>query len=127
MLSFKTSATLLGCGIDSEQIERFARLELEGTEPPSLIYSRNEIDHCLNLPDSFIGFCAAFCCKEALFKALKEPYDFTCCELLWVPSQKQFQCNLAEKLSKQYKIKNNRVNVEITSDNDCVVSLYLLG
>lgn len=127
MLSFKTSASMLGCGIDSEHVERFARLELEGNEPPPLVYSQNEINHCFTLKDSFIGFCVAFCCKEAIFKALQEPYDFTCCELLWTPSQEQFQCDLAEELCKQYKIKENRAYVEITSDGECIVTAYLLG
>jgi len=37
---------------------------------------------CLRLSDPAAGLCAAFCVKEAMYKAIGLPYNFTDCEYL---------------------------------------------
>ena len=127
MLSFKTDTTLLRCGIDSEHIERFSKWDQDGNTPSPLIFSNKEIKHCSSLEKPYIGFCVSFCCKEAVFKALEGPYDFTECELLWIPGHDNFQCNLNDELLNKHQIKNNRICVELTENNESIVTVYLLG
>ena len=80
--SFDPPAPLISCGIDSERIERFVSW-IPGTENPlPLVFTDRELAHCRAQRDPARALCASFCCKEAVFKALGEPYNFTDCELL---------------------------------------------
>ena len=80
------------------------------------------------LEDSWIALCAAFCCKEALFKALQRPYDFTACELLWDGKKStHISPNLSEDLCKQYHISDSRAYIEIIDSGECIVTIFLFG
>ncbi len=128
MLSFKVKNRLLGCGIDTEHIIRFAQLELKGNKPSPFIFSPKEIEYCSALADSWIAFCTAFCCKEALFKALQSPYDFTACELLWNGKKRtHISPTLSKALCKQHHITDSRAYIEITDSGECIVSIFLFG
>lgn len=52
-----------------------------------MVFSTAEINHIRTLHDQAIGFCASFCCKEATYKALGRPMNFTECELLYNPEK----------------------------------------
>ena len=52
-----------------------------------MVFSRKEVEHIRTLPDKALGFCSSFCCKEAVFKALGVPFNFTECELFFIPGQ----------------------------------------
>ena len=82
----RSASRLLACGVDAERIERFE--ELSGRELPwPMVFSPGEASHNRGLPDPAEGFCAAFCCKEAVFKAIEQPFRFTDCELLLDPGR----------------------------------------
>lgn len=52
-----------------------------------MVFSTNEINHTRTLTEQAVGLCAAFCCKEAVYKALGQPFDFTECELFYTPHE----------------------------------------
>ena len=91
MLTFSSESdrTLIGCGVDGETIARFS-CYVDQNDPLPMVFSRKEVEHIRTLPDKALGFCSSFCCKEAVFKALDFPFNFTECELFFVPGQ-QFQ------------------------------------
>ena len=86
MLTFNSESNyhLIGCGIDGETIARFAKLEKED-RPFPMVFSSDEIEHIKSLANQALGFCASFCCKEAAYKALGQPLNFTECELFFNP------------------------------------------
>jgi phosphopantetheinyl transferase (holo-ACP synthase) len=117
MSSFSTPYTLLACGIDSEHIERFIRIDTGKETPSPLIFSPREIEHFFSLNNSASGFCVSFCFKEALFK----------CELFWKPSQEKFYGMIADELCKEHAILENVVQVNMSPEGECVVTVFLLG
>ena len=125
MLIFNTSAGLAGCGIDAENADRFARWKREGREPSPLIFSTREIGHCASLPDEPGGFCASFCCKEAVFKALGQPFNGPECELFWMPDTEQYSIGLSERLRADYRLSGGRAVVEMHPPGEFVVQAYL--
>ncbi len=77
---------MVGCGVDGETISRFSS-HVAQPAPLPMVFSPQEVEHIKKLADPEIGFCAAFCCKEAVFKALGKPIDFVECELFYNPEQ----------------------------------------
>jgi phosphopantetheinyl transferase (holo-ACP synthase) len=92
---------LLGCGIDSEKIRRFEKVACESGHPFPFIFSKAEIDHCRSMTDPAQGLCAAFCCKEALRKAIATPYNFTDCEVMFDERGSTVSLQLAEGLKRE--------------------------
>jgi phosphopantetheinyl transferase (holo-ACP synthase) len=92
---------LQGCGIDSEKILRFERAACENGHPFPFVFSKAETDHCRRLSNPVQGFCAAFCCKEALRKAIGAPYNFTDCEALFDERGRTVSLRLAEGLKRE--------------------------
>jgi phosphopantetheinyl transferase (holo-ACP synthase) len=84
--SFESNHTLIGCGVDSETIARFSSYG-DLSDPLPMVFSRKEVAYFQTLPDKSLGFCSAFCCKEAVFKALGSPFNFTECELFFTPGR----------------------------------------
>jgi phosphopantetheinyl transferase (holo-ACP synthase) len=101
--TFNSCRDLVSCGIDSEHIHRFSRWALQKGHFLPFLFTNNEIAHCRKLQDPAVGLCAAFCVKEALFKALKRPYHVTGCEFLYSPALEKsrflFSKGLAKNLS----------------------------
>jgi phosphopantetheinyl transferase (holo-ACP synthase) len=60
---------------------------VDQNDPLPMVFSRKEVVHIRTLPDKALGFCSSFCCKEAVFKALGVPFNFTECELFFIPGQ----------------------------------------
>jgi phosphopantetheinyl transferase (holo-ACP synthase) len=77
------------CGVDVEETRRFRRF-LPSAAPAgadgddSLLFHPAEIRAALAGPDPARWLCACFCAKEALFKALGEPFNFN--ELEFLPA-----------------------------------------
>lgn len=92
---------LLGCGIDSEKINRFETVARESDHPFPFIFLKAELDHCRSLADSAKGLCAAFCCKEALRKAIAAPYNYTDCEALFDECRQTISLKVAESLKRE--------------------------
>ncbi len=79
-----------GIGIDAEQVSRFEKFAA-GERPWRLVYSAREVLHLAAQAQAARAFCAAFCCKEAFYKALGEFYsfpEFECFYLPGVPEQR---------------------------------------
>ncbi len=127
MLSFNTNKKLLACGIDSEHIERFTRLCTGEKALSPLIFSPKEIEHCFSLDNPSIGFCASFCCKEAMYKACKQPINFNTCELFWTPSKEKYHVTLPNDFYLEHKIQEAIAQVETSSAKECIVTVFLLG
>jgi phosphopantetheinyl transferase (holo-ACP synthase) len=125
--TFKTDKKLLGCGIDAELIHRFARWTEKKSAPPPFLFSENEIEHCRSLSDPAKGLCASFCCKEAVFKALMEPYNWNECELFWTQCTKEYKVHFSEQLCMEFKIEDASALVEIRSTGECLVQVYIFG
>lgn len=70
--------------MDAETIARFSRYA-DQNDPLPMVFSRKEVQHIRNLPDKALGLCSSFCCKEAVYKALGSPFNFTECELFFIP------------------------------------------
>jgi phosphopantetheinyl transferase (holo-ACP synthase) len=88
LLTFSSDSnqTLIGCGVDGETVARFSRY-VDQNDPLPMVFSPKEVEHIRTLPDKALGFCSSFCCKEAVFKALGVPFNFTECELFFIPGQ----------------------------------------
>ncbi len=71
-------AHLSACGLDAERIERFEAL-LTQPDPMPFVFSPKELSHCARQSDPAAAMCICFCAKEAVYKALGGPYDFTHC------------------------------------------------
>jgi len=76
-----TGLKLFACGVDAERISRFEKLVGE-SRPWPLVFSAREAAHARKTKNPAEALCAAFCCKEALFKALERPFSFPECEVL---------------------------------------------
>jgi phosphopantetheinyl transferase (holo-ACP synthase) len=79
--SFETASCLHGLGVDCEKVRRFDNLQNEGDHPLPFVFSKKEVLHNRSLENPAQGFCMCFCCKEAVFKAIGEPYNFSECEI----------------------------------------------
>lgn len=75
---------LRSVGIDAEQVARFDKFA-SGEKPWRLVYSPREAEHLAAQPRVALAFCAAFCCKEAFYKALGEHFAFPELECFYRP------------------------------------------
>ena len=102
--SFDSQLPLKACGIDSETIERFVDCDPPPKHSMPFIFTEREYRHAFSLPEPQAGLCAAFCCKEALRKALGEPYNYTDCEIEWHAGSEQHKLILDTNLREQHGI-----------------------
>ena len=77
---------LAGCGVDAERADRFAAMVGESGHPFPFVFSWREIAFARANKQPAACLAASFCCKEAVLKALGEPYDFTQCVFLASPA-----------------------------------------
>jgi phosphopantetheinyl transferase (holo-ACP synthase) len=116
---------LIGVGIDAESAVRFARSVLDG--PPSpLVFSEREVAHCLGLVDPARGLCAAFCAKEAFFKATRGPMDPRGCRLAWDPALAVQELELDPVLADETGARRALARVSYNGD-ECVVEVLVIG
>lgn len=67
----------IGIGIDIVEINRFQEKPFEKNEKfYQKIFSKSEINHCLERKNSAQTFASKFAVKEAVIKALKKQIDF---------------------------------------------------
>ena len=125
--SFETSLNLLACGIDLERIDRFHKWAGGGDNPPDFVFSEREADHVRTLPDPALGLCACFCCKEAVVKALGEPFNLTDCELLPEFNKETNEIHMSLRLRKKYGIARSQARVRRNDldEQELVVIAYI--
>src|SRR5271157_262777 len=80
--TFSSCCRLVSCGIDAERVGRFRQWSKDGSAFLPCVFTEKDRSRCRRLPDPAAGLCAAFCVKEALYKAIGRPYNFTDCEFL---------------------------------------------
>jgi len=85
-----------------------------------LAFTRAEVDHARTQPSPARALCASFCAKEALFKALRAPYNFTDCELL-LGADDRAEFHLAPALCTEHGIGAATVEIRDVPEADGVV------
>jgi len=100
-----------GIGIDAEQVSRFEKFAA-GERPWRLVYSPREAQHLAAQPQVARAFCAAFCCKEALYKALGEFYSFPEFECLYRAGAPEQEFVLASGLQERLGIGEVQVRID---------------
>lgn len=128
MLTFNSESDfpLIGCGIDGETIARFSHL-VDQDEPLPMVFTPGERDHARSSTSPAEAFCAAFCCKEALLKALGRPYDFTSCELLYNPDEGVQQPVLSPSDQILVHVTDCQVYFPRCGEGDLVAVVHLFG
>ncbi|MFC1732976.1 holo-ACP synthase, partial [candidate division KSB1 bacterium] len=64
-----TGSSIIGIGVDIEQIDRFRNKPLNGHRRLyNKLFGSNEIGYCTSKRDPYPCFTARFCAKEALVK-----------------------------------------------------------
>lgn len=74
-----------------------------------------------------VGMCASFCCKEAFYKALGEPYHFPDCELFYQETSGTLPVTLAEPLRTAFGIRDAVATVRkgFPCAEELLVAVYL--
>jgi phosphopantetheinyl transferase (holo-ACP synthase) len=103
--SFETSSCLLGVGVDCEKVHRFDNLQNGDEHPLPFVFSKKEVLYNRTLKSPSQGFCMCFCCKEAVLKAIGEPYDFSDCEIF--PRQEKEHTFLPIEITISERLKNH--------------------
>ena len=126
--TFEEDVPLLACGVDSEQIERFRGMDLEGNPMP-LVFTDREVARAAASERPERVLCACYCCKEAVLKALKEPYDFADCELILEGAADRERIGLAEALMARRGISRAvaRILPEADGEEEVTLVVYLFG
>jgi len=100
-----------GIGLDAEQVSRFEKLVV-GVKPWRHVYSAREARHLATQPLAAQAFCVAFCCKEALCKALGEAYSFPEFECLYRSGAPEQEFVLAPGLKERHGLEKVRVRID---------------
>lgn len=123
--TFETGRRLIGCGVDAERPARFEKLVGEKT-PWHLVYSEREVAHVRGLPNQALGFCAAFCCKEAVVKAVEDSFPFSECEVFYEPDGTA-NLSLSSRFSQEWGVQAADVRISRPTDEEVVAVVYLFG
>lgn len=97
----ETPLPLVGCGIDTERPDRFRKVAAGEAEWP-MLFSPEESALLRAQPDPALAFCASFCCKEALLKAVESTYSYTEARLLYRPGAEVQQPELSPGLMQRF-------------------------
>ncbi len=127
-LTFKSEShhPIIGCGIDCETISRFTKY-IDQPHPLPFIFSRKEVEHIHTLEDKAIGFCAAFCCKEAVFKAIDQPFNFNQCQFFYQPNRKTQPPPLLESIDSFAAVSRCSINIHFPDDIELMAIVHLFG
>ena len=125
--SFDSGWPLRGCGVDLERVARFERLVPPDADPWPLVFSGRELEHARSLADPAQALCAAFCCKEALFKALGTMFEYPQCELLFEPGSERQRLLLDSGLAREQGIVSSLACVRPWGEAECLGVVYVFG
>ncbi len=119
---------LRGIGVDAEQVSRFAKLAA-GDKPWRHVYSPREAGHLAAQPQAALAFCFAFCCKEALCKALGAAYAFPEFECLYRPDALEQEILLAPGFRERQALEQVAVRFDerfLEERGECLVEVHVL-
>lgn len=124
--SFDAPGRLAAAGVDAETVERFERLAID-EESWGWVFSRDERSHNRRLPSPSEGFCASFCTKEAVLKAVRFPYDLTECELFYRPGETEHPVRLAPTFRTRHGVDHATAHVIRGETGELIVAAYLFA
>ncbi|MBD3239725.1 MAG: 4'-phosphopantetheinyl transferase superfamily protein [Chitinivibrionales bacterium] len=124
---FSSPRSPTSCGVDIERTARFDRYSPHDEHHLPFVFSVREMYFYRSLAKPSVGMCASFCCKEAFFKALGEPYHFPECELFYRGTNGTHPVTIAEPLRKAFDIKDAVAAVREGSPSaeELLVAVYL--
>jgi len=111
--------------VDCEEIARFAPMLAAEAHPMPLVFTRAEVDRARALPAPARALCACFCAKEAVFKALRTPYNFTDCELL-LGAEDTAELRLTPALAAEHGIGSSTIDVCDVEEADGAVMVVVV-
>ncbi len=120
-----SSVSFRRVGIDAESPERVWSLLCSGGRPGPHVFSSREVAHNRTLPDAAAGFCACFCTKEALFKALNRSYNYLECELFLNPAAEEQELHLSPALQRECGIGASLAKVVFPGTGECLAAVFL--
>ena len=122
--SFEHTEPIFGCGVDAERTDRFRDCCAPDGEPWTALFTPREVTHNSTLDDPALGFCAGFCSKEALIKALGVPIDYRQCELLLSPPEEVHSLHLAPEFCDEHGVFRGVARVMHHAETrECVVAV----
>ncbi len=126
--NYEASHKLIACGIDAERVDRFDKYVANDEYPMTFVFSEKESIHFDKLANPATGFCAAFCSKEAFFKAVSRHYNFPECELFLTGNDVWQKIKLSSNLCEEFKIDSAiaRINfIYNPSYLECMAAVYV--
>jgi phosphopantetheinyl transferase (holo-ACP synthase) len=91
------------------------------------VFTRSEMEHCASLPHPASGLCMAFCVKEAVFKALKQPYNYQDCELFTFGTVRAHELRLTPALIHEFGIISTHVHIVSVVPGEYMATVLLFG
>ena len=125
--SFESRLPLGGCGVDLERVARFEPVAADATEGWSLVFSARELAHARAASHPAWALCASFCCKEALTKALRVPFEYAECELLFDPKASEQELCLGPTLRREHGVTGCKAFVQQAEGEQCLAVVYVFG
>lgn len=123
---FSSKRKIFGCGIDSERIDRFADVEKSGEWSFPFVFSRREYTELQLLSNPRAGFCASFCCKEAVHKAVGEYFNYTQCVLRYQPGRRIAPIEFGKEFIEAYTVSHGIAEImPLPSVGEITVSVVL--
>jgi phosphopantetheinyl transferase (holo-ACP synthase) len=119
---------LHGVGVDAERVERFERLAAD-RRFWRRICSPREAGHLASQAQPALAFCAAFCCKEAFFKALGEPLSFPECACFHRPGASEPELVVSPRIMERHGLGAARARFHerfLGERGECVVEVHLI-
>jgi phosphopantetheine--protein transferase-like protein len=119
--------TLHGVGIDAELVRRFDRLAADGRFWRR-VCSPREAEHLASQAQPALALCAAFCCKEAFFKALGESCALPECECLHHPGATELDLLVSPRILERHGLGAARARFHerfLGERGECVVEVHL--
>ncbi len=92
-----------------------------------MVFSARELEHARSLADPARALCAAFCCKEALFKALDTMFEYPECELLFDPDSERQRLLLDPGLVRDQGIVSSVACIRPWGEAECLGVVYVFG
>ncbi len=125
--TFSACRNVVSCGIDSEQVARFRKWDNAGTDFLPFVFTKREHAHCRRMQSPARGLCAAFCVKEAMFKALGRPYNFTECEFFLAKSPDKSSFVVSRRFAAEAGNTIPRLTLMMPESHHFTAVVYLLG
>jgi len=122
----RTRSHLCGYGIDAEYPRRFSRFTREKEHPLPFVFSPQEWDHARQSSCPEKALCISFCCKEAMYKALDMPYNFTECTFTGATHNGVQPVFCTKSLCERGGFSTAAARID-RCDTLCVVELFLFG